>query len=270
MWLYPPHQDDVTRLVFKGHRGDNPIEFVKSCERELERVGSQLTDPEKIEFTSRHFKESAARWFTIVRDTITTYDQFKECFENRYWNVHTQRRVRDQLEYGRYPIGGKLSMDEYVIQQVERSKHLKPQFTEHELVWKLSYHFSREIRTAVYIQGIKTVDELLILVSQSENLYRPEKSYNVNVANKQTENEREKGGGSNQQEKAKQTQGFKPSHPTTNIGNTAEKRKGGYSWPNTGKKFPRPYERDINAVTIQQEVRGRETDAQPSSSKQNA
>ena len=44
---------------------------------------------------------------------------------------------------------------------------LRPSFTEHELVLKLSYHFDRHIRLAVYTQGVKTIEELLILVMQS-------------------------------------------------------------------------------------------------------
>ena len=105
--------------------------------------------------------------YTNVRDQTETYEQFKASFKNRYWNIHTQREVRDQLEYGRYYVNSKCSMEDYIIQLVERCKHLRPSFTEHELVLKLSYHFDRHIRLAVYNQGVKTIEGLLILVTQS-------------------------------------------------------------------------------------------------------
>lgn len=170
MWMYPPHSEDRPRLVFKGNKLDNPIEFLRACEREMERIGIPLSETEKIEFVSQHFKDSAARWFTIVRDNITTFAQFRTAFENRYWNVHTQRQIRDKLEFGRFPVGKNITMEEYTIQLVEQSKHLQPPFSENELVLKLAYHFSREIRLAAYTQGIKTIEELLVLISQSASI----------------------------------------------------------------------------------------------------
>ena len=126
-------------------------------------IGSNLSDRDRIYFVSRHFQETASKWYTIVRDQTETCEQFKASFENRYWNIHTQREVRDQLEYGWYYVNSKRSMEDYIIQLVERCKHLTPSFMEHELVLKLSYYFDRHIRLAAYIQGVKIIEELLIL-----------------------------------------------------------------------------------------------------------
>ena len=60
--------------------------------------------------------------------------------------------------------------DRYTIAQIERVKHLKPKFSEYGNVSKLSYHFQRDIQLGVYTQGIKTIEEFLILVTQSENI----------------------------------------------------------------------------------------------------
>ena len=40
----------------------------------------------------------------LLYETTNTYQQFRDAFENRYWNIHVQRQVRDQIEYGRYDI----------------------------------------------------------------------------------------------------------------------------------------------------------------------
>ena len=61
-------------------------------------------DEEKVSFFTRHLRDSASQWYSIIRGNITTYQKFREGFENRYWNIHTQRQVRDQLEYGKYNI----------------------------------------------------------------------------------------------------------------------------------------------------------------------
>ena len=60
--------------------------------------------------------------------------------------------------------------DRYTIAQIERVKHLKPKFSEYEIISKLAYHFLRDIQLAVCTQGIKTVEEFLILVTQAENI----------------------------------------------------------------------------------------------------
>ena len=149
MMMYPTQIEERTKLVFKGLKTDNPIEFLLNCEREMELIGNTITDKEKIDFVSKHFQDCAARWYTIVRDNLTTYEQFKESFEGHYWNIHTQRQIRDQLEYGKYQHNGRLTLEEYVIQLVERSKHLRPTFTQHELVFKLAHHFHRDIKMCI-------------------------------------------------------------------------------------------------------------------------
>ena len=74
--VYPTQIDERTKLlVFKGLKGDNPIEFLLNCEQEMQLLGKVLTDKEKIDFVSKHFQDSAARWYTIVRDNFTTYEQ---------------------------------------------------------------------------------------------------------------------------------------------------------------------------------------------------
>ena len=65
-----------------------------NIEKEMEKIGSAIDNNEKIDFVTRHFKDSASQWCSIIRDNITTYRQFRVAFENRYWNIHIQRQVR--------------------------------------------------------------------------------------------------------------------------------------------------------------------------------
>ena len=65
---------------------------------------------------------------------------------------------------------GRTSIKQYTIAQIGKVKHLKPKFSEYEIISKLSYHFPRDIQLTVYTQGIKTVEEFLILVIQAENI----------------------------------------------------------------------------------------------------
>ena len=90
---------------------------------------------------------------------MSTYTEFKQKFESRYWNSHTKRLLRNELEYGRFERKMDITAENYIIQQVERAKHLTPAMSEIDIVTKLAYHFNYNIRVAVFTQGIRTVDE---------------------------------------------------------------------------------------------------------------
>ena len=57
-----------------------------------------------------------------------------------------------------------------MIQQVAKAKHLRPQFTEIYLIHKLAYHFEQNIRIAVTTRMVSRLEDLLVLLSQWEDL----------------------------------------------------------------------------------------------------
>ena len=96
--------------------------------------------------------------------------------KNRYYNIHTQ------LEYGKFNAQGQQSIEQYAIAQIERVKHLRPKFSEYEIVSKLSYHFHRDIQLAVYTQSFKTIEQFLKHITPSQNINKS----NTSPHNQQT------------------------------------------------------------------------------------
>ena len=111
----PTPMEERTRLKFSDGKWENSMEFLARVEKEIEKIGSAINDDEKIDFVTRYLKDSASQWYSIIRDNVSTYQQFHEAFENRYWNVHTQRQVRNQLEYGKFNAQGQQSIEQYAI-----------------------------------------------------------------------------------------------------------------------------------------------------------
>ena len=66
--------DDREKISFKGNKWENPIEFLHKCEQEMATIGSKLSDRDRIDFVSRHFQETASKWYTVVRDQTETYE----------------------------------------------------------------------------------------------------------------------------------------------------------------------------------------------------
>ena len=56
---------------------------------------------------------------------------------------------------------------------MSRAKYLEPPMSEAEMVNKRAHHFSRGIQIAVITQGIKTIEELLLLLTKWENVDSP-------------------------------------------------------------------------------------------------
>ena len=106
MMIFPTPMEERSGINFAGGKWENSMEFLARMEKEIEKIGSAINDDEKIDFVTRHLQDSASQWCSIIRDNISTYQQFREAFENRYWNIHTQWQVRDQLEYGKFNAHG--------------------------------------------------------------------------------------------------------------------------------------------------------------------
>ena len=92
----------------------------------MDTVGNKLMDQDNINFITKYCKGSLAEWYTIIRDQVTTYEDFVQAFETQYWNLH---KVRDSLDIGKY-VYGQQTKEKYVIQQVAKVKHQSPQLNE--------------------------------------------------------------------------------------------------------------------------------------------
>ena len=84
MMMYLAPVEERVKLTFARNKWENSTEFLANCEKEMEKIGSTIDDNEKINFVTRHFKDSAAQWHTIICDNVTNYQQFRDSSENRY------------------------------------------------------------------------------------------------------------------------------------------------------------------------------------------
>ena len=62
------------------------------------------------------------------------------------------------------------SKENYLIQLISRAKYLESEVTEPEMVNKLAHHFGRGIQIALITQGVKTLEELPLLLTKWDNV----------------------------------------------------------------------------------------------------
>ena len=85
--------EERTKLVFKWLKKENPVEFLLNCEQEMELIVNNVTDKQKTDFISKHFQDSAARWYMIVQDNSTIMNNLKTHLKANTGIIHTQREV---------------------------------------------------------------------------------------------------------------------------------------------------------------------------------
>lgn len=146
--------DYIKNVVFNGE-GDYPMEFVK----DLEEIEHEWYRDSNINWITRHLVGGAAVWWRIVKGNITTFNEFKEAFSEKYWNHMIQEEVRDRLEFGRYRRDSNLTMAQYMERCVLQNRQLIPPLSDEHLIRKLGRHFSREIQVALLTRNVNNISK---------------------------------------------------------------------------------------------------------------
>ena len=90
-YVYKTLDDVNSQLKFFGRENENPMNFIKVCQRDLEAIGDNLSEADKINFVVRRLKGTAAEWFSVAQDKISTYEDLVKHFRARYWNERRSR-----------------------------------------------------------------------------------------------------------------------------------------------------------------------------------
>ena len=77
------------------------------------------------------------------------------------------------------------SKENHLIQLISRAKYLEPEVTEAEMVSKLAHHFGCGIQIDVITQGVKSLQELLLLLTKWDNVDNPSNNSNSEQSRKQ-------------------------------------------------------------------------------------
>lgn len=144
---------DVSRDITYDGTSHFPMEFLK----EMEEIQEVYYSNENTRWIAKHLTDSAAVWWRIVKSQVTTFEQFKEAFIEKFWSSSDQQRIRDYLEFGRYQPDRNMDMVSYLEHQVLRSRQLLPRLDDQQLIKKLGRHYTREIQIALVTRGVSTI-----------------------------------------------------------------------------------------------------------------
>lgn len=147
---------------FHGDNRNNPKIFIKNMGQNLGKIKDEQRMKNAIRST---MKGEAEVWFSMVEETITTFEEFKAAFLKKYWGETEQDRVRGNLNWGRYK-GYERSRENYAIRLINLAQQVEPKYEERELIKAVARHFEREVKSRIGIERVMTLEEFLELLKR--------------------------------------------------------------------------------------------------------
>ena len=116
------------------------MEFLK----ELSEIQELYYSNSDIKWIGKHLEKDASIWWRVIRDQISTFEEFKEAFTLKYWGLERQDIIRNNLEYGKFEWHGPITAIQYIERILLESRQLTPTLTDRQLIRKISRHFGRD------------------------------------------------------------------------------------------------------------------------------
>lgn len=143
-----------TNLFFNPSGSVHPMLFLKKLKKLFDEAG--VPEAAQVSLAVNCLKGSAADWIAAKEHTIKNYVEFERAFKSRYWGGDAERDLYREIRYGAYKNG---SRADYMLKLAGKATFLSERIEEEDLVEMLSKHFEKEIQRAVYLNGIKTLED---------------------------------------------------------------------------------------------------------------
>lgn len=167
----------IQQEIPKFDERTNPMQFLEEAENYYyltiqNSSRKSLSQIELRNLISRMLVGPANEWWSMHNVGIRDFEEFKVCFEEKYWNYNIQMTVRRSIESGKYNDNGRLSRTAYFTRKVLILKHLRPRLPEREILRILGVHFDRSICDAITTQVIKTLKDMEMVLDEADLMSR--------------------------------------------------------------------------------------------------
>ncbi|XP_054283797.1 TPR-containing protein DDB_G0280363-like [Macrosteles quadrilineatus] len=178
---------------FNGRSG-NPKEYLNKLKRYYDRGLERNSNYDPIEYLKdlleTSFEGPASRWLQLVKTDLSSWEQFSNEFEAKYWSREVQRSLRAKIESEKYRSNGTLSRSEYLTERVISLQSMSPCLTEEEIVTLMAERFDSIIQDCINVQNITTVRALERLLQREDLKDGPKKTRTNNQNHNSSSNNR--------------------------------------------------------------------------------
>ncbi|XP_054267436.1 uncharacterized protein DDB_G0287625-like [Macrosteles quadrilineatus] len=178
---------------FNGRSG-NPKEYLNKLKRYYDRGLERNSNNDPIEYLKdlleTSFEGPASRWLQLVKTDLSSWEQFSNEFEAKYWSREVQRSLRAKIESEKYRSNGTLSRSEYLTERVISLQSMSPCLTEEEIVTLMAERFDSIVQDCINVQNITTVRALERLLQREDLKDGPKKTRTNNQNHNSSSNNR--------------------------------------------------------------------------------
>ncbi|XP_031789070.1 uncharacterized protein LOC116418030 [Nasonia vitripennis] len=153
--------------TFRADTKEKPMRYLRDLKRYLDVLNVDGSEMNII--ISQTLENTASSWFDIAQHSINNISDFERKFKARFWNEDIQDEWSRKVEYNRYNPDSKYSHLEYATYVWGFAQDLERNFSEAELVRKISNHFDWDIRFTVKSQNINSQDKFFELLAFKDN-----------------------------------------------------------------------------------------------------
>ena len=152
----------IAEPTFTGKTAELPMQFLVNLKQFRDVYGQGYHFKVII---NQCMERLARKWWNITRDRITTWEDFERQFCRRFWSEEIEDNVKLRLDYEWYDEKKKMSRMGYAMNAIGLARDLRPAISETEIVNTVRRHFPEDIRATLRTLGIRTITEILDLLS---------------------------------------------------------------------------------------------------------
>jgi hypothetical protein len=173
--------------TFTGTNSHHPVLFLKECEQYFRVNG--VPEGLQTSLVFGYLAGSALKWAEAFVDREAVFVGFGQQFLETFWGATQQREVRFEMYQGTYKKAKDGRMADYFAEMVGKAKHLRPTFTETELVEALTEHFPPDVSNLLLAANMISLGQMMVFLrkldrNEERKCYGNERSEEMKVNDK--------------------------------------------------------------------------------------
>ncbi|XP_043288815.1 homeobox protein 2-like [Venturia canescens] len=153
------HKIKIKAPTYDGSKEKRPMKFIREFRKYCEVINPTFTEMKYL--IGQCLEKTAQEWWVLVEEEIDDFEDVETKFINRFWSYEVQRKVRKELEFGKYPEKSKMTKVEYATRTFGTARDLIPPPSDKDIVASLSQHFTEEIRATIISRGFLNLEQLI-------------------------------------------------------------------------------------------------------------
>ena len=145
--------------TFTGNGRHHPVLFLKELAQYFTVNG--VPEGVRTSLAFGYMEGSALIWAEAFVDREAEFALFSQQFLETYWGASQQREVRFEIYQGSFKRCADWRMADHFAEMVGKAKHLRPTFSESELVEALTEHFPPEIANLLLAANLTAVGPMM-------------------------------------------------------------------------------------------------------------